>query len=116
MGSAIELSHLEQVVMWAIVRLRDNAYGVTIRKEIAQRAGRDVTFGSVYATLDRLERKGMVTSRKGEATAERGGRAKLYFKISALGAETLNRAGQQLADMKRGISILTGYASSGAVL
>ena len=69
-----QLGRFEELVLLALVRLRENAYGVPIRREIADRTGRDVSFGAVYTTLERLERKGYVTSRMGEPTRERGGR------------------------------------------
>ncbi len=77
------LGELEQLVLLAIARLGDDAYGVTIRREIATRTKRDLAFGSVYTTLARLEEKGLVASHLGDATPERGGRAKKHFVISA---------------------------------
>ena len=75
----------EQLILLALAHLVEDAYGVSIRKEIAARTGRDVNIGAVYATLDRLEAKGLTTSRTGEPTAERGGRAKRYFRLTASG-------------------------------
>lgn len=86
------LGAFEQIVLLALVRLRNNAYGVTIRREIAERAGRDVSIGAIYTTLERLERKGLVTSFRGEPTPERGGRGKRYYAIAAPGVEALNRS------------------------
>src|SRR5207249_10380868 len=65
--------------------LDENAYGVPISKEIEKRSGREVSVASVYAALERLEAKGFVSSEIGEPTAERGGRAKRYFRITARG-------------------------------
>lgn len=76
----------------ALVRLRENAYGVTIRQEVEKRTGRTVAIGAVYTTLGRLEQKRYVSSRKGEATPVRGGRAKRYFSIEAPGIKALNDA------------------------
>jgi len=73
------LGSFELMVMLALIRLGENAYGVPISEEIEQQTGRDISLGSVYATLDRLERKGLVSSTVGEPTPERGGRAKRYF-------------------------------------
>lgn len=86
------LGEFERLVLLALLRLRNNAYGMTIRRIIEERAERTVSIGAVYATLERLEKKGLVSSRKGEATAERGGRAKRYFRIEAPGLRALNEA------------------------
>ena len=86
------LGEFEQIVLLAILRLRDNAYGVSIRDEIKARTGRDASPGAMYTTLDRLERKGMVTSQFGEPTAERGGRAKRYYRVKAAGHSAVARA------------------------
>jgi PadR family transcriptional regulator, regulatory protein PadR len=89
----------EEIVLLALVRLREDAYGVTIRRDIAERTGSDVSFGAVYTTLDRLERKGYVSSRVGEPTPERGGRAKRYFRIEAPGVRALNETRETVANM-----------------
>jgi PadR family transcriptional regulator PadR len=81
-----QLGNFELMVILALIRLGDNAYGVPISEELEKRTGRDVAIGSVYAALERLEDKGFVTSELGEATPERGGRAKRYFRVTA-GAE-----------------------------
>src|SRR6185312_7379493 len=80
------LGQHELMVMLAVLRLGREAYGVPIAAEIAQRTGREMLQGSVYAILERLESKGFVTSRLGEATLQRGGRAKRYFALTAEGA------------------------------
>jgi PadR family transcriptional regulator, regulatory protein PadR len=79
------LSNFELMVLLAILRLGDDAYGVPIAEEIESHRGKDVSIGSVYAALERLESKEFVTSELGEATPERGGRAKKYFKITGKG-------------------------------
>lgn len=73
------IGELEQLVLLAVLRLGDKAYTVAIREEIAERAGRRLSRGAVYATLERLERKGLLESHFGESTAERGGKAKKFF-------------------------------------
>jgi DNA-binding PadR family transcriptional regulator len=93
------LGRFEELVLLALVRLRENAYGVTIRREIAERTGRDVSFGAVYTTLERLERKGYAASRLGEPTPERGGRAKKYFRIEAPGISALEHSREIIAKM-----------------
>lgn len=79
------LGQHELMVMLAVLRLGREAYGVPIAAEIAQRTGREMLQGSVYAILDRLESKGLVTWRLGEVTPQRGGRAKRYFGLTAEG-------------------------------
>jgi len=93
------LGRFEELVLLALVRLRENAYGVTIRREIAERIDRHVSFGAVYTTLERLERKGYVSSRVGEPTPERGGRAKKYFRIEKPGIRALNETREAIASM-----------------
>jgi DNA-binding PadR family transcriptional regulator len=93
------LGRFEEVVLLALVRLRENAYGVTIRREIVERTGRDVSIGAVYTTLERLEHKGYVSFRMGEPTPERGGRAKKYFQIEAPGVRALNATREMIVGM-----------------
>jgi PadR family transcriptional regulator, regulatory protein PadR len=104
MGNASRLGHFEELVLLALVCLRENAYGVTIRREIVERAGREVSIGAVYTTLDRLVGKGYVTSRMGEATPERGGRAKRYFKIEAPGHKALEQTREAVTRMIGGLA------------
>jgi PadR family transcriptional regulator len=85
------LGEFEHLVLLALLRLEGRAYGVTARREIETRANREVSIGAVYATLDRLQDKGYVKSFMGEPTAERGGRSKRFFRITAKGVTALNR-------------------------
>ena len=82
----------ERAVLLAVLRLGDGAYGVAIRGELEKRLRRDVSFGAVYTTLDRLAEKGMVSSVLGEPTAERGGRAKKFFRVERRGMQALEQA------------------------
>lgn len=84
------LGHFEEIVMLAVARLGKDAYGAKIRQMVADATERDVSIGAVYATLDRLERKGYLKSWQGEATPERGGRAKRYFEVVGAGERALN--------------------------
>ena len=86
------LGHFEQMVLFALIRLGSNAYGVTIRQVIESRTGRTTAIGAVYATLERLEQKGFVSSRWGEPSPERGGRAKRFYSIRAPGQRALREA------------------------
>jgi PadR family transcriptional regulator PadR len=79
------LTDFEIMILLAILRVGDDAYGVPIAREIEGTAGRAVQLPAVYAALDRLEAQGLVTSRLGEATPQRGGRAKKYFTVTDTG-------------------------------
>jgi DNA-binding PadR family transcriptional regulator len=83
------LGEFELILLLTILRLGDDAYGVPLSRELSQLRGSDVSVGSVYAALDRLELKGLISSRLGEATAERGGRAKRYFRITEVGLRSV---------------------------
>jgi DNA-binding PadR family transcriptional regulator len=91
------------MVLLALVHLGPNAYGMTVRREIEQRTGRDISIGAIYTTLQRLENKGYVTSTVGEPTAERGGRAKRMFRLEADGRRALRASQTAIAQMTAGI-------------
>ncbi|HKQ03735.1 MAG TPA: PadR family transcriptional regulator [Blastocatellia bacterium] len=86
------LGEFEELVLLAILRLNNDAYGVPIRQTLEEATGRPVSIGAIYITLERLEGKGYVSSRLGEATSERGGRAKRYYEVQASGIRVLNEA------------------------
>jgi DNA-binding PadR family transcriptional regulator len=102
------LGEFEQIIVLALLRLRNNAYGMTIRREIEKRTGRQVSIGAVYSTLDRLEQKGYVSSQQGGPTAERGGRAKRYFKIEAGGEKALRESRRAVSAMTSGLKLVWG--------
>ena len=83
------LGNFEYQILAVLLRQPQDAYGATIQERIEEHARRDVSVGALYTTLDRLERKGFVSSWWGEATAERGGRRKRYYKIEASGAKAV---------------------------
>jgi PadR family transcriptional regulator PadR len=90
MAKPDSLGQFEQLVLTAILALRDEAYGVTIHSKVEEMARpRPAALGAVYVTLDRLEDKGLVTSWLSEPTAERGGRAKRCYRLEALGERAL---------------------------
>ena len=91
--------------MLAALRLHPNGYGVSLRDELEKTTGRKVSFGSVYATLERLEDKGLITRREGEATAERGGKKKSYFTVSASGQHTLRANLLPVDKLRAGVEI-----------
>jgi PadR family transcriptional regulator PadR len=97
------LGELELMLLLAVVHLGDDAYGVPLAKELTARRGREVSLGSVYAALDRLELKGMVRSRLGESTPERGGRAKRYFKVTEQGLRAVGETRRVLDEMWRSL-------------
>lgn len=97
------LGEFEQLVLLALIRLDEEAYGMAVRREIESRADRDVSIGAVYATLDRLEEKGLVRSRLGEPSVSRGGRAKKCFTITSAGARALEKSQQALRQMLDGL-------------
>ena len=103
MAKSDNLGEFEQIALLALIRLRANAYGASIRQEIAERTGRDVSVGAVYTTLERLERKGFVSSARGAPTPERGGRAKRYYKIEAPGERALQRSRETMDRMWEGL-------------
>jgi DNA-binding PadR family transcriptional regulator len=103
MGSREHLGEFEQIVLLAIIRLGDNAYGVPVRREIEERTGRSLTVGALYRTLDRLEDKGLITSWFGDPVPERGGRAKRYLRVAASGLRALRRSRQVMAAMWEGV-------------
>jgi PadR family transcriptional regulator len=104
------LGEFEHLVLLALLRLGDEAYGVAVRREIHARTGRDVTIGAIYVTLDRLETKGFATSRVGEPTAERGGRAKRYFRVTAKGKTVVHRTHEALRSMTEGLGMKESLA------
>jgi PadR family transcriptional regulator len=102
------LGNFELMVMLSLVRLGDEAYGVPISTEIEAHSGREVAVGSVYAALERLEEKGFVASALGEATAERGGRAKRYFRATARGLREVRETQRTLVSLWKGLPELLG--------
>jgi PadR family transcriptional regulator PadR len=95
-----QIGQLEQLVMLAILRLRPEAYGVALQKELKVRTGREYSVGGIYAVLDKLEGKGFVKAKQGEATPERGGRAKLYFNLTGSGQSALQASLQAIDNLR----------------
>lgn len=109
MASPSQLGEFEQVVLLAILRLKDEAYGASIRVEIADCTGREPASGALYTTLDRLEDKGLVTSKFGDPSPQRGGRPKRYLKVTRRGLEAVARAQHSYQRLMRGL-VLPGVA------
>jgi len=100
------IGEFEQLVLMTILRLGEQAYGATVRDEIADRTGRDVSLSAVYTTLERLEHKKLLRSRIGEPTPQRGGRRKRYFTLSAAGERALQVSWQRLKRVAEGLEAL----------
>jgi len=103
--SGPEINELEQMVLLALVRLGDEAYGVTVREAIEARAGRSVSIAAVYAALDRMEKRGWVEAWLSEPIAVRGGRARKHFRVTATGAAEVRAARRRMEDMWRGLEL-----------
>ena len=102
------LSNFELMVMLAVIRLSDEAYGVPIAREIEETTNSEVVVGSIYAALTRLEERGLIESRLGEATAERGGRAKKYFRVTAQGIREVRQTRKSLMKLWKGLPEVEG--------
>jgi PadR family transcriptional regulator PadR len=105
------LNETEQLVLLALARLREDAYGVMVHREIEDRSGRPVSIAAVYAAADRLERRGFVESWLSDPTPERGGRAKKHFRVSAAGIEALEAAREAMDQMWEGLDLRAGGAT-----
>jgi PadR family transcriptional regulator, regulatory protein PadR len=97
------LGDFEQLVLFGVLRLGDDAYGAAIRQEIHSKSGRDVSINAVYTTLDRLEAKGLLRSWTGEPTAQRGGRRRKFYALEPAGNEALSQAYHALQSMAAGL-------------
>ena len=102
------LGNFELMVLLAVLRLGEDAYGVTIGRELEEQTGREVVIASVYATLERLEERGLVSSSLGDSTPERGGRAKRYFRITGEGVREARDARRSLMNLWKGLPELKG--------
>lgn len=97
------LGSLEHIILLALMRLDGSAHGMIVRREIEERTRRNISIGAVYATLERLETKGYVSSFTGEPTPERGGRAKRIFRVEAAGKRALQISDQTIRSMTTGL-------------
>lgn len=101
-GTAV-LGDFEQLVLFGVLRLGDDAYGAAIRQEIHARSGRDVSINAVYTTLDRLEGKRLLRAWTGEPTPQRGGRRRKHYALTPLGTAALRRAYHTVLSMAEGV-------------
>jgi DNA-binding PadR family transcriptional regulator len=101
--SAQPLGDFEQLVLFGVLRLEEQAYGAAIRQEIHARSGRDVSINAVYTTLDRLEGKGLLRSWTGESTPQRGGRRRKFYALRPAGVAALRQAYRAVTAMADGL-------------
>ena len=99
------LGEFEHIVLLTIMRLNNDAYGVTVRQQVKQLIDRDVSIGALYATIDRLEKKHLITTRSSQPTPERGGRAKRYLTITPQGLDTLKATKKSLDILWHGLKL-----------
>lgn len=99
MAGRTYLGELELMLLLAVVHLGDEAYGVPISRELEKYRGRDVALGSVYASLERLEAKGLIESSLGDPTPERGGKAKRYFRVTKEGLRQVHETRRVLTGL-----------------
>jgi PadR family transcriptional regulator PadR len=110
MGKGTHLTTYELMTMLAILRLGKEAYGVPICREIEAHTGREVAVSGIYAALERLEQRGMVIAELGEATPQRGGRAKTYFRLTADGLREVRASKQVFSSLWDGLPGMSGKA------
>jgi DNA-binding PadR family transcriptional regulator len=99
-----ELTKTEEILLLAIWRLKDNAYGVKIRKHVSQILGKDFTYGNLYSALNQLSQKKYVRKTLGEPTPDRRGRRKIFYTVSPEGSKALKTAREMNEKMWKGIS------------
>jgi DNA-binding PadR family transcriptional regulator len=102
------LGEFELMILLAVIHLGDEAYGVPISQELERQRGKDVSVGSVYAALERLESKGLVASSLGDPTPERGGKAKRYFRITKAGLRQVHETRRVLSKLWKTLPELKG--------
>jgi PadR family transcriptional regulator PadR len=104
------LTDFELMILLAILRVGEGALGVQIAREFDATAGRRILLGAAYAALDRLEGNGLISSRIGSPTPERGGRAKRFFRVTAKGMLAVNRTQRALQNMTDGLDLIRSYS------
>jgi len=113
MAKPDNLGEFEQLVLLAVLRLGDGAYGARIQEVLEERAGREASVSAIYITLTRLAEKGLVSSWMGEPTEVRGGKARRYFHVEPAGAAALDESRARLRRMWEGIDELPARANGG---
>jgi len=105
LGKTGVMGAFEELVLLALIRQGEQAYAVSIRRELAERSGSDVAMGAVYATLDRLESKGMIAARDGEPGEAGRGRPRRYYDILPVGVEALEQTRSVRRSLWQGIDL-----------
>jgi DNA-binding PadR family transcriptional regulator len=105
------LGEFEMMILLSVIHLGEEAYGVPISRELEAQRGRDVSVGSVYAALERMEGKGLVSSSLGDPTPERGGKAKRFFRITKEGLRQVHETRRVLTRLWRSLPELKGESS-----
>lgn len=103
-----EMTVSEELVLTAIWRLKENAYGISVRRKVVEVTGRDMAYGTLYNILDQLVRKGYVSKRLGQPVAKRGGRSKIYYRLTETGVLALQDAHKLQKKIWEGLPELTG--------
>ncbi len=94
----------EEILLLSIWKLKDNAYGVTIRERVMKYSGKKIVYGTLYNSLDNLVKKGYVITYEGEPTSERGGRRKVFYELTETGKEALLRSKELHSSLWEGVS------------
>lgn len=97
------LTRADEILLLAILRLKDNASGATIVKEVKRRTGKELTFGSLWVSLDSLHKRGLVNKRMADATPARGGRKKIYYTLTVSGVKALQDARKIQSSLWQGV-------------
>ncbi len=97
------LSRADEILLMAILRLKDNAYGVTIIKEVKKSTGRELKIGALWVALDILSKKGLIEKRMGDPTPQRGGRSKIYYALTPNGLNELEKIRDFQRELWKGI-------------
>lgn len=110
MGKGDFLGEFEHLVLLAVLRLGNEGYGMEVRRELESSAGRSVTIGAVYATLDRLDRKGLLSSTRTDPEPGSGGRPRRVFRVEPAGRRALAESRALIDRMWRGVDVAGGAA------
>ena len=111
MGNSDILGSFEQLVLLALLRIGEESYGVSIRQELEETSQRTISLGAVYSTLERLEKKGLITSRHSSPDPVRGGKPRRHFKVLPEGELALGRSRDVMDKMWHGVSVSSDRAS-----
>ncbi len=97
------LTRYEEMILLAVFRLKDNAYGVPVKKQLSEVTGKLWSFGALYVSLDKLVKKGYLKKTRGEPTHERGGRSKIFYELTEQGKQSLHETNKFQRNLWEGI-------------